>query len=140
MAPPWCPCPTPWESPHGEDMLAWDAAPHRRLQADEADDDLAPAGALWEMIYVGVVLVLMFSLLLSDRVGVSGLSPPAPGAGAGAAPHERTGVRVLAPGRAPGPAFSRPVAPRRLAPRPPHPSPSSLLLPRVVVGHDRPTW
>ena len=31
----------------------------------------APEGALWEMIYVGVVLLLMFAALLSDKFGVS---------------------------------------------------------------------
>lgn len=30
-----------------------------------------PVGETWEMIYVGVVLLVMFAALLSDRIGVS---------------------------------------------------------------------
>lgn len=56
----WCPCPLPWEPGNPEF--------NRRLQ--EAVDD-PPQGETWEMIYVGVVLIVMFAVLLSDKIGVS---------------------------------------------------------------------
>jgi len=38
---------------------------HRQLQEEES----TPQGEVWEMVYMGVVLLLMFGALLSDRVG-----------------------------------------------------------------------
>jgi len=83
MDPRWCPCPSlwPWESAHGDydggfhhhyddDPLLFLAKHHRRL--DQEGNAPPPAeGELWEMIYVGVVLLVMFVALLSDRIGVS---------------------------------------------------------------------
>ncbi|KAL7540472.1 hypothetical protein ACHAXR_010131, partial [Thalassiosira sp. AJA248-18] len=58
----WCPCPSPWESMNMDDF----AEHRRRLQ----EEDSAPQeGETWEMIYVGVVLLLMFAALLSDKIG-----------------------------------------------------------------------
>ena len=85
MASSWCPCPSPWESAQhylDELLLGGDGGEtvdlyyHRRLQDAAATSIPTPApteivGELWEMIYVGVVLILMFAVLLSDRVGVS---------------------------------------------------------------------
>ena len=79
----WCPCPTPWEEEiyvEDESLLTYEdyANFHRRLQEADGDgtttnttEEEAPVGSTWEMIYVGVVLVIMFGVLLSDRVGVS---------------------------------------------------------------------
>ncbi|KAL7547056.1 hypothetical protein ACHAWF_010378 [Thalassiosira exigua] len=71
MASRWCPCPSPWES---SDMdLMTDASMdtgvlmgHRRLQESE---EPKPQPVLWEMIYVGIVLVIMFAVLLTDKIG-----------------------------------------------------------------------
>ena len=78
----WCPCPTPWEEEiyiEDESLFTYeDYANFRRLQEADSDgtttnttEEEAPVGSTWEMIYVGVVLVIMFGVLLSDRVGVS---------------------------------------------------------------------
>jgi len=78
----WCPCPTPWEEEiyiEDESLLSYEDYTnfHRRLQEADGDgtntteEEEAPVGSTWEMIYVGVVLVIMFGVLLSDRVGVS---------------------------------------------------------------------
>ena len=87
MASSWCPCPSPWESAQhyldelllggdGDETVDLTKYYHRRLQDAAATPIPTPApteivGELWEMIYVGVVLILMFAVLLSDRVGVS---------------------------------------------------------------------
>ena len=78
----WCPCPTPWEEEiyiEDESLLSYEDYTnfHRRLQEAGSEstttntEEEAPVGSTWEMIYVGVVLVIMFGVLLSDRVGVS---------------------------------------------------------------------
>lgn len=41
----------------------------RRIEDSTEDED--SGGKVWEMVYVGVVLILMFGTLLSDRIGVS---------------------------------------------------------------------
>ncbi len=72
----WCPCPSPWEaarsalsSPsyyYDDDMATTINYHHRLLQEEEAP----PQGETWEMVYVGIVLIVMFAVLLSDRIGV----------------------------------------------------------------------
>mmetsp|Transcript_25509 Transcript_25509/g.54881 ORF Transcript_25509/g.54881 Transcript_25509/m.54881 type:complete len:1149 (+) Transcript_25509:308-3754(+) len=66
----WCPCPSSWESTEGGFYLDVskdydDFTDHRRLQEEES----APQGETWEMVYVGAVLFFMFAALLSDRIG-----------------------------------------------------------------------
>jgi len=79
----WCPCPTPWGEEiyiEDESLLSYEDYTnfHRRLEEAGSEstttnttEEEAPVGSTWEMIYVGVVLVIMFGVLLSDRVGVS---------------------------------------------------------------------
>jgi len=72
----WCPCPSPWEAARSalsspsyyyDDGMATTINYHHRLLQEEE----APQGETWEMIYVGIVLIVMFAVLLSDRIGVS---------------------------------------------------------------------
>lgn len=74
MAHHWCPCPSPWESLGSSS----DFTPeehyyyhHRLLQEDIADEETAPQGETWQMVYVGLVLLIMFGTLLLDIIGVS---------------------------------------------------------------------
>ena len=75
----WCPCPpSPWDPAEGGwlDPIADDDGialllEHRRLQESTSAPTAAPTGETWEMIYVGVVLLVMFAALLTDRIGVS---------------------------------------------------------------------
>lgn len=51
----WCPCPAPWEPVN-------DFTSNRELQEE-------PDSTMWQMVYVGVTLVVMFAVLLTDKVG-----------------------------------------------------------------------
>eukprot|EP00956_Cyclotella_meneghiniana_P028099 scaffold64738_cov66-Cyclotella_meneghiniana.AAC.4 len=45
---------------------------HRHLQDEDestSSSTAAPTGSTWEMIYVGIVLLLMFAALLSEKIG-----------------------------------------------------------------------
>lgn len=46
-----------------------DFAEHRMLE-EELEDEGAPQGETWQMVYMGCVLILMFAALLSDKIGV----------------------------------------------------------------------
>jgi len=49
------------------DLTMDDFKEYRRLQEEE--EETATEGEIWEMVYVGVVLIFMFATLLSDKVG-----------------------------------------------------------------------
>ncbi|KAL7547487.1 hypothetical protein ACHAWF_010781 [Thalassiosira exigua] len=53
--------------PRAPPMNVEDFMVHRRME-EQADSNV-PTGETWEMVYVGVVLLLMFAALLSDRIG-----------------------------------------------------------------------
>jgi len=67
MASQRCPCPSPWETAGGRFSLDLElddlVEHHRRLEEEESE------GETWEMIYVGVVLLGMFTALLMDKIG-----------------------------------------------------------------------
>ncbi len=83
----WCPCPNPWEgqdqghySYHDDYMKEYDSIlkdvtySRRPRRLEGSTEEEGDGGKVWEMVYVGIVLILMFGTLLSDRIGVSSFS------------------------------------------------------------------
>mmetsp|Transcript_26730 Transcript_26730/g.53353 ORF Transcript_26730/g.53353 Transcript_26730/m.53353 type:complete len:1289 (+) Transcript_26730:191-4057(+) len=79
----WCPCPTPWEEGQHPDNYSYNddylkdhdsiwmdgAYSRRSRRIEDSTEEEGSGGKVWEMVYVGVVLILMFGTLLSDRIG-----------------------------------------------------------------------
>mmetsp|Transcript_24581 Transcript_24581/g.48973 ORF Transcript_24581/g.48973 Transcript_24581/m.48973 type:complete len:92 (-) Transcript_24581:5092-5367(-) len=80
----WCPCPTPWEEGQHPDNYSYNddylkdhdsiwmdgAYSRRSRRIEDSTEEEGSGGKVWEMVYVGVVLILMFGTLLSDRIGL----------------------------------------------------------------------